>query len=151
MLRNVNGKWQVAFAEPPAVQALKFWKDLRWKYDVLQPDPLMQEPELLHLFALGKVAMMLGTANQLPALITRYKIDPTAFGIAPLPAGPAGSVAHLGGDIFVINATTTDEKKLAAWKWIEFELSPQNQFWKWNKMHELKMVIFPGLSAAPPN
>lgn len=139
-----DGKVQAAFADPPAVQALQFWKDLRWKYNVIQPDILIQEPELLHLFALGKVAMMMGVANQLPALLTRYKIDPNAFGIAPLPAGPVGRAAHLGGDVYVINASSTDEKKKAAWKWIEFELSPLNQLWKWQKMHDLKMVIFPG-------
>ena len=25
-----------------------------------------------------------------------------------------------------------------------FDLSPANQLWKWNRMHELNMVIFPG-------
>ncbi len=144
MVRTQDGKSHAAFAEPPAVLALKFWKDLKWKYNVLQPDILIQEPELLHLFALGKVAMILGVANELPALISRYKIDPQTFGIAPLPAGPAGHAAHLGGNIYVINSSTSDEKKKAAWKWIEFELSPLNQLWKWERMHELNMVIFPG-------
>src|SRR5581483_6231209 len=90
MIRMEDGKPRAAFAEPQAVQALRFWKDLRWKYNVLQPDLLIQESELLHLFALGKVSMIFGVANQLPALISRYKIDPQTFGIAPMPAGPAG-------------------------------------------------------------
>jgi len=90
------------------------------------------------------VAMILGTENELPALITRYKIDPQSFGIAPLPAGPAGRAAHLGGDIYVLNASSSPERKAAAWKWVEFELSPANQLWKWQQMHDLKMVIFPG-------
>lgn len=141
---DAAGKARAAFGEAPAVAALKFWKDLRFKYDVLQPDVLMSEPELLHLFALGKVAMILGTENELPALVTRYKIDPQSFGIAPLPAGPAGHAAHLSGDVYVINAADTAEKKAAAWKWIAFELDPLNQIWKWNRMHDLKMVIFPG-------
>lgn len=144
MTRVENDKVHSAFFEPPAVQALRFWKDLKWKYKVLQPDPLMPETELLHLFALGKVAMIFGTENLLPALITRYKINPQSFGIAPLPAGPAGRAAHLGGDVYVINATTSEEKKAAAWKWIEFELSPANQLRKWVRMHQLNMFIFPG-------
>jgi len=139
-----GGKPKSAFGEAPAVLALKFWKDLKWKYNVLQSDVLMPESELLHLFALGKVAMILGTENELPALITRYKIDPQSFGIAPLPAGPAGRAAHLGGDIYVLNASSSPERKAAAWKWVEFELSPANQLWKWQQMHDLKMVIFPG-------
>jgi multiple sugar transport system substrate-binding protein len=144
MIRTENGKVSAAFSEASAVTALKFWKDLRWKYNVMQPDVLMQETELQHLFALGKVGMIFGVANQLPALITRYKLDPQSFGIAPLPAGPAGRAAHLGGDVYVLNASTTQAKKDAAWKWVEFDLSPPNQLWKWQRMHELKMVIFPG-------
>ena len=144
MIRTVNGKSQAAFWEPPAVQALRFWRDLRWKYNVLQPNLLISESELMHLFALGKVAMIFGTANQLPALITRYKINPQSFGIAPMPAGPAGRAAHLGGNVFVINSSSSEEKKAAAWKWVDFELSPSNQLWKWNRMQALKMVVFPG-------
>jgi multiple sugar transport system substrate-binding protein len=144
MIRELNGKPSAAFWEAPAVQALRFWKDLRFKYNVLQPNVLMSETELMHLFALGKVAMIFGTANQLPALITRYKIDAKSFGIAPLPAGPAGRAAHLGGNVFVLNSSSPDVKKAAAWKWVDFELSPQNQLWKWQRMHDLKMVIFPG-------
>lgn len=151
MIRTENNKVQAAFWEPPAVLALKFWKDLRWKYNVLQPDILISEAELLHLFALGKVAMTFGVANQLPALITRYKIDPQSFGIAPMPAGPAGRAAHLGGNVFVINASASAEKKAAAWKWIEFELSPGNQLWKWVRMHQLQMVIFPGAFSSTSN
>jgi multiple sugar transport system substrate-binding protein len=144
MIREVNGKPMAAFWETPAVQALKFWKDLRFKHNVLQPNVLMSETELMHLFALGKVAMIFGTAHQLPALITRYKIDAQSFGIAPMPAGPAGRAAHLGGNVFVMNASSPEEKKAAAWKWVDFELSPVNQLWKWQRMHDLKMVIFPG-------
>jgi ABC-type glycerol-3-phosphate transport system substrate-binding protein len=144
MIRTDGDVVRAAFAEAPAVTALQFWKDLRWKYKVLQPNVLMQEPELLHLFALGKVAMIFGTENQLPALIARYKIDAGTFGIAPLPAGPIGKAAHLGGDVYVINESTSEEKKQAAWKWIDFDLSPAHQLWKWMKMHELKMLIVPG-------
>ncbi|HVZ81384.1 MAG TPA: sugar ABC transporter substrate-binding protein [bacterium] len=144
MIRMENGKPRAAFAEAPAVLALQFWKDLRFKDNVLQPDVLIQEPELLHLFALGKVAMMFGVANQLPPLISRYKIDPKTIGIAPLPAGPAGKAAHLGGNVYVINSTADEDRKKAAWKWIEFDLSPVNQLWKWTRMRELGMVIFPG-------
>lgn len=143
LIRTENGVNRAAFDEPPAVKALQYWKDLRWKYNVLQPDILMGEAELLHLFALGKVGMIFGVANDLPSLIARYKMDPQAFGIAPLPAGPAGKAAHLSGDVYVINATSSDEKKQAAWKWVQFDLYPITQLWKFQRMHELNMPIYP--------
>jgi multiple sugar transport system substrate-binding protein len=139
-----NGKMRAAFHEMPAVQALQFWKDLRWKYDVLQPNPLSRETELLHLFALGRVAMIFGVGHDLPTLIARYKMDADNIGIAPLPGGPGGKAAHLGGQVFVLNATSKKANRDAAWKFIEFELSTSNQLWKWNRMHELGMPIFPG-------
>jgi len=141
---DADGKTTAAFAEPPAVQALQFWKDLRWKYDVLQPNPLMRETELLHLFALGKVAMIFGTSDQIPALVNRYGLDPNVFGIAPLPAGPARSAAHLGGQVYVLNASDDAAHRQAAWDFVQFEMSPGNQLWKWQRMQELKMVIVPG-------
>jgi ABC-type glycerol-3-phosphate transport system substrate-binding protein len=141
---DAEGKIASAFGEAPAVQALQFWKDLRWKYDVLQPDPLMRETELLHLFALGKVAMIFGTSDQLPALLTRYGLPPEAFGIAPMPSGPSGPAAHLSGQVYVLNAGSSPERMKAAWEFIRFELSPANQLWKWRRVQELGMFILPG-------
>jgi multiple sugar transport system substrate-binding protein len=151
LIRTENGINRAAFDEAPAVKALQYWKDLRWKYNVLQPDILMGEAELRHLFALGKVAMIFGVANDLPSLIARYKLDPQTFGIAPLPAGPAGKAAHLSGDVYVINATSSEDKKLAAWKWVQFDLSPITQLWKWQRMHELFMPIFPSAFSSASN
>jgi len=148
MIREEGGRVRSAFAEPPAVKALQFWKDLRFKHKVLQPDVLMSESELLHLFALGKVAMIFGTEKQLPSLITRYRIDPASFGIAPLPSGPAGPAAHLGGDVYVINSSSSEEERAAAWKWIQFELSPLNQLNKWRRMNEEGIFIYPGAFSA---
>jgi ABC-type glycerol-3-phosphate transport system substrate-binding protein len=84
----------------------------------------------------------------LPSLITRYGIDPATFGIAPLPAGPGGAAAHLGGDVYVLNASSSEEKRAAAWKWVQFELSPLNQLRKWERMHELGIFIYPGAFSA---
>jgi ABC-type glycerol-3-phosphate transport system substrate-binding protein len=144
MVREKDGHATAAFAEEKAVLALQYWKDLRWKYDVIQPDPLMREPELLHLFALGKIAMIFGTADQLPALLTRYGLPPQAFGIAPMPAGPAGPAAHLGGQVYVLNKGSSPDRLKAAWQFIEFELSPANQLWKWRRVQDLNMFIYPG-------
>jgi len=60
-----------------------------------------------------------------------------------MPAGPAGHAAIWGGTC-LSSIPRVREKKAAAWKWVDFELSPGNQLWKWNRMHDLKMIIFPG-------
>lgn len=143
MVRFVEGHPIPAFHEPPAVQALQFWKDLRWKDKVLEPNPLRSEEELLHFFALGKVAMVFATAANLPALLERYGLPFEMVGVAPLPSGPAGAASHLSGQAYVFNAAASPHRMQAAWRFAAFELSPAQQLWKWNRMQEMNMPIYP--------
>ncbi len=137
---------------PAVLQTLQFWHDLKFKYKVLPPNALPAQENIQQMFALGKVAMMMGVAMQLPGLLNKYGLELDTTGIAPLPAGPAGyRASHAGGEVFVINASIPKAKRDAAWKYIEFELSPANQLWKWVRMHELKMTIFPGAFSASTN
>jgi ABC-type glycerol-3-phosphate transport system substrate-binding protein len=59
--------------------------------------------------------------------------------------------SHAGGEVFIINASISKQKRDAAWKYIQFELSPANQLWKWVRMNELGMTIFPGAFSASTN
>jgi len=150
--QNSQGYMEASLSSPEVVQVLQFWRDLKEKYKVLPPNALPSHEDISQMFALGKVAMMMGVANQLPTLINKYGLDFKATGIAPLPAGPDGlRASHAGGEVFIINASIPRERQEAAWKYIEFELSPANQLWKWVRMNELKMTIFPGAFSASTN
>jgi ABC-type glycerol-3-phosphate transport system substrate-binding protein len=134
------------------LETLQFWHDLKYKYQVLPKNSLPTQENIAQMFALGKVAMMMGVAMQLPSLLNKYGLELKKTGIAPLPAGPDGARAsHAGGEIYVINASISKEKQAAAWQYIEHELSPANQLWKWVRMNELKMTIFPGAFSASTN
>jgi len=101
--KDGQGKWDVAFQENPGVTALNFLHGLRFQDQVMQPNPLAGDDELKQLFALGKLAMMAGVANQMPDLITRFGMKPEDLILAPLPAGPTGiHASHSGGDYFII-------------------------------------------------
>ncbi|MBN1594853.1 sugar ABC transporter substrate-binding protein [candidate division FCPU426 bacterium] len=150
--RNQQGFMEASLSTPQVVEVLQFWRDLKEKYKVLPPNALPSYEDIAQMFALGKVAMMMSVANQLPSLINKYGLDFSVTGIAPLPAGPTGTRAsHAGGEVFIINAAIPKERQEAAWKYIEFELSPANQLWKWVRMNELKMTIFPGAFSASTN
>ncbi len=150
--RDSRGRLEASLSSPEVVQTLQFWRDLKEKYHVLPPNALATHEDIAQMFALGKVAMMMGVANQLPILINKYGLDFSATGIAPLPAGPNGlRASHAGGEVFIINASIPEARKNAAWKYIKFELSPGNQLWKWVRMNELKMTIFPGAFSASTN
>lgn len=144
-----SGKWEATLASPAVVQAMEYWHDLKWKYRVMPPSDLTGSEDVSQMFALGRVAMMTGVANQLPALIHKYGLDFKNIGIAPLPAGPNGlRASHAGGEVYIINSSIPLSQQAAAWKYIEFELSAPTQLWKWVRMNELGMTIFPGAFSA---
>jgi ABC-type glycerol-3-phosphate transport system substrate-binding protein len=150
--QDQNGLWHTRLDSPAVVGALQYWHDLKWKYRVLPPNDLTSAEDVAQMFALGKVAMMMGVAMQLPTLINKYGLNFQDTGIAPLPAGPNGlQASHAGGEVFIINASISKQKRDAAWKYIQFELSPANQLWKWVRMNELGMTIFPGAFSASTN
>ncbi len=145
---SAEGKVSPAFHENPGITAMSFLRKLRFEDRVMQPNPLASRDELAQLFALGKVAMMMGVPNQMPDLISRYGLKAEDLLLAPLPAGPTGAQAtHAGGDYYVVNARVSPERKAAAWAYIRHVLSPINQLRRWTRLNELKVPIFPGAFA----
>ena len=55
-------------------------------------------------------------------------IEQSQVGIAPLPAGPAGSVSTLGGWNYFLSATSQNPD--AAYEWIKFATSEEQQRWR---------------------
>ncbi len=126
-------------------KALNFWHSLKWQHKLMPVQNILDDYDIEQLFSAGKIAMMIGVAKRLPVMARRYGLDLKDVEIVPLPAGENGIKAwHVGGEAFIINAGITDEKKQAAWEYIKFILSPPYQLWKWMRMKELNMIIFPG-------
>ncbi|MCE5299619.1 MAG: sugar ABC transporter substrate-binding protein [Spirochaetia bacterium] len=133
------------------VKALKFWNELKWKHNCMPPQNLFYANDVEQLFSAGKIAMMLGTAKQLPVMSRRYGLDVNKVEIVPLPAGDTGIQAwHAGGDAFIINSGVSQEIKDMCWKYIEYILSPLNQLGRYirlkelNAQHPADVMVFPG-------
>ena len=145
LFRDEDGRTKPAFQENAGSAALTFLRRLRFDDSVMQPNPLASRDELAQLFALGHVAMMMGVPNQMPDLISRYGLDPGRLLLFPLPAGPTGQKAtHASGEYYVINAAAGPQVKAAAWAYIKAMLSPINQLFRWKRMRELGIPVFPG-------
>ena len=152
LLREDNGHMRAAFHENPGITAMSFLRRLRFDEGVMQPNPLASHDELAQLFALGKVAMLMGVPNQMPDLISRYGLKPEDLLLFPLPAGPTGIQAtHAGGDYYVVNAQSSPEKKKAAWAYIKASLSPLNQLFRYKRMQALGIPVFPGAFSTTAN
>lgn len=115
-----GNKWIAVFNDPAAVKALQFLKDLRWKYDVLQPNFMIDSEESFKQFAGNQIAMVMMTPEWIPILVEKYGVDVNNIGITILPAGPAGRVNQMGGGYAIINPTISKEKQDACWKYITF-------------------------------
>jgi len=136
---------EITLDNPAVARVLKFWHDIKWKHKIMPPQNIFYNYDVEQLFSTGKIAMMIGVANKLPTMARRYGLDLSDVEIVPLPAGPDNIKAwHAGGDAFIINSGISEEKKKIAWEYIKFVLSPLNQLWKWKRMKELNMIIFPG-------
>jgi ABC-type glycerol-3-phosphate transport system substrate-binding protein len=120
--KEVGGKWRATFGESETVKAFEFVRDLRWKYDCLQPNLLLATQDVWPLFAAGQIAMTNGTNDWTPILINQNGMKIDEIGMALLPAGPAGRANQLGGDYCIINPNRPQEVQKAAFKWITWKL-----------------------------
>ena len=140
--RLPDGRCAIRFTEPPAIEALQFYKDLRWKYKAVQKDPLQSWESNLRDFVNGTAAMMLLHPGDITFLYD-LGLDPNVLGLAPLPAGPDGiRAAQIGGNFWIINPTISKEKQKACWEYIRFMTSRESVIKRW-KMREKAGLIYP--------
>ena len=119
MKQAENGKWQATFDTPECVEALQFIKDLKWKYDVLPANTLVDLAENQKQMGTGETAMALGEPNQINEY-AKYGIEPDNIGVVRIPSGPERRVTLMGGGYYVIDKNATPEQISAALDWREF-------------------------------
>ncbi len=122
MEQNEDGKWIATFDSPECAEALQFIKDLKWKYDVLPSNTLIDGTEWYKLFATENAAMMI-TAGDYPQRVVQYGMTPDRIGMMAMPAGPKRHVTLLGGMVYNVSQTATKDQIDAAVRWIETESS----------------------------
>ncbi len=120
-----NGKWKADFATEECAEALQFVKDLRWKYDAMPANALVDLNKAMEWFATDQAAMVLAVPPQHMFTDSEYMTRDEMAAVS-LPAGPEGKYAQLGGSIRMLKDGLTPEEIDACFKWLEFEgLSPK--------------------------
>jgi arabinogalactan oligomer / maltooligosaccharide transport system substrate-binding protein len=118
----------VKIAEPPAVEALQFLKDLRDKYKIVPPsvDFANDYDNMMIGFKNGEYAMIInGPWSTADALKGPEFTNPDNLGITRIPAGRGGYGSPTGGHNYVVSANT--QKAFAAWDLIDFLSRPEHQ------------------------
>ncbi|GBF75732.1 hypothetical protein PA598K_04160 [Paenibacillus sp. 598K] len=124
---QVDGKWQAVFNSPEAVAALQYVKDLKWKYDVLPANNLVDiGTDMFQMFGTDQVGMSFGVPDWGNAMIQGFQMSKDNLAMSALPAGPKGNVTLLGGGLYMFAPQATAEQLEATFKWLEVRgFSPQ--------------------------
>lgn len=120
MEQDADGKWKATFNTPEMVEVLQYISDLKWKYDVLPANILVDQEEQIKLYATGSAGMIIA-APSIAERMAQYDMDPKQYGIMAIPAGPKRRVTLMGGGLDCL-ANTADEAKADAFiKWEDFK------------------------------
>lgn len=118
MEQRDDGTWEATFNTDEAVSALEFIKDLKWKYDVLPANVLIDAEELFKLYSTGGAGMIISSTDVLSRAKT-YEMDKDDFGMVAIPAGPKKHVSLLGGTLSCTPNGTSERKLEAIFKWYD--------------------------------
>ncbi len=122
-----SGVWQASIADEAGAKALAFYRKLateKWKgKDGKTYGPAVQVATSHgDDIRRGKVSMWFSYSQDVVLNIS--DIPPSLIGIAPMPAGPAGSYNEINAGMWAINAQVKDPKKLeACWRFIDYWVS----------------------------
>ena len=122
MKQDSDGKWKATFNTPECAAALQYVKDLKWKYDVLPANTLIDLQEYYKLMGTGNVGMLIATPGQADTYAT-YGMEPQNFGMMAIPAGPKRHVSLLGGTTYCVSGKSSEEQVDAAVRFIEQSMS----------------------------
>ena len=116
--KDADGKWKASFDTKEAVKALEFIKDLKWKYDILPKNNLIDGTEMYKLFANGSGAMLI-TSPDVAGNVVNLGMSPDQLGLMAMPKGPEKHVTLLGGGVYCVNNKASEAEIDAAVRWIE--------------------------------
>lgn len=117
MKQNDEGKWEATFNTPEAVNALQYVKDLKWKYDALPDNSVINQDEMLKLFGTGQAAMIFSPPSN--AYSQKYGMNIPDIMMVRMPEGEFGRYAQMGGNLRMFAPNATPEQLDACFKWLE--------------------------------
>lgn len=123
MEKDADGKWKATFNTPEAAEALQFIKDMKWKYDVLPSNSLINAEEWRKIFGTGQAGITFGAGDYPANSVAQYGIEPNSIGMVAMPKGPKKHVTLLAGNFSCINSEATEKQIDAGVRWLETKFS----------------------------
>ena len=119
MEQDNDGKWKATFNTPECVEALQFIKDLKWKYNVISENVLIDEKKVRNAFGAGEAAMAFAEGAQANTFVSAG-MNKDNIGFIQMPAGPKRHVTLVGGSYYVFNKDATDEQIDTAFEFLDW-------------------------------
>jgi ABC-type glycerol-3-phosphate transport system substrate-binding protein len=121
MESGVGKTAKATFANPQAVQALNMLKTMRWTNDSMGSDFGWGWSDINQAFAAGQVGMFISGSDVYTNMVQSYNINPSVYGLAPIPLANNKSAGVLGGGtLCAVSVDASPAQIAAAVKWIDF-------------------------------
>lgn len=120
----IDGKWTAVYNSQEMVNAFQYIKDLKYKYNVIGDNALVDTVEFRKRFAGGQVAMGIYASanerNNFSEIIEINKLPLECFSLCAMPKGVNGErKALLGGTLYMFSNRATQEQLDACFNWLE--------------------------------
>ena len=118
-MEKIDGKWTATFNTQECYDALQFVSDLKWKYDVLPDNIMLDYSNTAKLFAAGDAGMTFSEPNTVRSYL-KSGMSKDNVAMVKIPKGPKRHVTLLGGDYHIFNAKHTKEQIAAGFDYKTF-------------------------------
>jgi len=112
-----DGTWEAIFDNQKTRDALQYVKDLKWKYDALLDDTVIDQDDIYKYFGSSQAAMMIADP---PKSMYSQGMSPDVMLLTNIPAGPEGRYAQMGGNLWMFSRNSTPEQIDAGFRWLDF-------------------------------
>lgn len=112
-----DGTWEATFDTKETKDALQFVKDLKWKYNALLDDSVINQDDMYKYFGTEQAAMMI---RDVPYSGYSFGLDNSKLYATKMPKGDAGRFTQMGGNLWMFSKNSTPEQIDAGFKWLEF-------------------------------
>lgn len=117
MKQREDGTWEATFNTPECIEALQYIKDLKWKYNILPNESVIDQQTNHKLLGVGQTAMIFEAPSN--DYTQKYGMDPANFAMGKMPAGPKGRYVQMGGSVNMFTKSATEEEINACFDWLE--------------------------------
>jgi len=115
-----GGKWVAQLNTPEVVAAVQYVKDLKWKYDVLTPDPTNEDwGSGFRELGTGAAAMYIAAQDAVNQPTQVNGLDAKSLSLVPVPAGPKGQYSLMGGTPYMFGKDATSAQVSASLHYLE--------------------------------